>query len=340
MTPPFFYGGAEISTLTLAKKIERRRLGRCKFIGTYDNIHHNYSRLGEFSEKLHAEKIPFSIVDSVLSYEYFGMPCVMGSAARYLSLVEDELTRGPVGVFVTQLEFAAEALQLASSNDWPSALFVNDYLELGIESVRHSGPATISVYCSNFLRSRHEPPAGNRCVVLYPQFHEELYAVESVGECFTFINPLPLKGLELFRTMCELRPHLQFIAVQGWSREPPDIAAANVVVMAQQYDMRNVYSKSKALLVPSVCEEAFGRIVVEAAFSGIPSIASNIGGLCEAVGDGGILLPNDLDAWLDAIDSLLDREVYAELSMKALAHSEKFKVDWSEEFLRHLGQYP
>jgi glycosyltransferase involved in cell wall biosynthesis len=78
------------------------------------------------------------------------------------------------------------------------------------------------------------------------------------------------------------------------------------------------------LLVPSVWEEGFGMVAVEAQSCGIPVIASARGGLPESVGDGGVLIDDytDPSAWLRAIRGLLDDAgAYRALGEKALRHA-------------------
>ncbi len=64
--------------------------------------------------------------------------------------------------------------------------------------------------------------------------------------------------------------------------------------------MKQVYRSAKLILMPSMWEEAWGRVATEAQFSGIPVIASNRGGLPESVGPGGVLLDPDgpLEPWV------------------------------------------
>ena len=63
--------------------------------------------------------------------------------------------------------------------------------------------------------------------------------------------------------------------------------------------MADEYAEARILLVPSVWEEAWGRVVTEAQVNGIPVLASAIGGLPESVGPGGILVPpgSDIEVW-------------------------------------------
>ena len=60
--------------------------------------------------------------------------------------------------------------------------------------------------------------------------------------------------------------------------------------------------------MPSTYPEAWGRVAGEAQASGIPVIASAVGGLPEAVGDGGLLVDPSagVDAWLEAFALLWD----------------------------------
>lgn len=56
---------------------------------------------------------------------------------------------------------------------------------------------------------------------------------------------------------------------------------------------------------PSV-EEGFGQVVLEARAAGVPVVASGVGGLPEAVGEGGALVPvGDVAAWSDALSGAL-----------------------------------
>jgi glycosyltransferase involved in cell wall biosynthesis len=90
--------------------------------------------------------------------------------------------------------------------------------------------------------------------------------------------------------------------------------------------MTKIYGECKILLVPSVWEEAYGRVVTEAQISGIPVVASDRGGLPEAVGPGGILIGLDrpIDDWGAVVRKLWsDKECYAQLSVAAMAHAER-----------------
>lgn len=97
----------------------------------------------------------------------------------------------------------------------------------------------------------------------------------------------------------------------------------NVTLVPRTTDMAAIYARARILLVPSQWEEAFSRVVVEAQFSGIPALANQIGGLPEAVGNGGLLLPADAPPrhWAAALRRIWDDPAeHARLSRTARAH--------------------
>lgn len=100
----------------------------------------------------------------------------------------------------------------------------------------------------------------------------------------------------------------------------------NITFQRAVSDMKKVYSRAKILLAPSKWEEAYGRVASEVQMSGIPVIASNRGGLPEAVGSGGILLDpeGDINDWINAVRKLWsDDAYYKQISDAALAYSNR-----------------
>jgi glycosyltransferase involved in cell wall biosynthesis len=74
----------------------------------------------------------------------------------------------------------------------------------------------------------------------------------------------------------------------------------------------NLLQRARALVVPSLWYEPFGRVIIEAFAAGVPVIAGNIGGISEVVDEdrSGLLIPPRIEAaWLDALARLAsDRE--------------------------------
>jgi glycosyltransferase involved in cell wall biosynthesis len=171
--------------------------------------------------------------------------------------------------------------------------------------------------------------------ILYPIIDTERYITCSTREHITFINPVPTKGLELVLNIARKCRDYRFLFIEGWSLskiERSDLSEQlsnldNVIFMPPELNPKKIYSTTKLLLVPSQSPEAFGRVVIEAQANGIPVMATNIGGLPESVGSGGILF-NDKDIddiWIEKIRYVLERDdIYRQLSKSAILNANKY----------------
>jgi len=116
--------------------------------------------------------------------------------------------------------------------------------------------------------------------------------------------------------------------------------APNVVALAPVDDMREVYARTRVLLMPSAYE-SYGRTGLEAAASGIPAIAHPAAGIREALGDAAVFVGrDDFDAWEHAIRALDDEYEYARCSAAARARYDSLdpasELDALERALRAL----
>jgi glycosyltransferase involved in cell wall biosynthesis len=188
---------------------------------------------------------------------------------------------------------------------------------------------TDAVYFANsiFVARRVKALFGIEPKVVYPIVSRERYFVQRRGNSILFINPTAKKGVELALAMAAARPDLSFRFVESWPVSSVQIdhyraravKIPNIEWHPPQLDMRTMYDGTRLLIVPSVWEEAWGRVVLEAQTSGIPVIASDRGGLAESVGQGGLLIEDFQNpaAWLDALRKLDDANVYARFSEAA-----------------------
>ncbi len=103
-------------------------------------------------------------------------------------------------------------------------------------------------------------------------------------------------------------------------------------------EVADLFATASVVLVPSV-DEPFGLVALEAAASGIPVVASRAGGLPEAVGPGGLLLPSrDPTEWAAVIGGLLDDESHRiAFGAAGRAHAERFT--WGAAAASLLGIY-
>ena len=186
---------------------------------------------------------------------------------------------------------------------------------------------------SSFTANCFEKRYGIQPTVIHNIFDETAYRVDALGDRVVFINPVKKKGLEIALALARDNPMIPFLFVEGWPQGKKAFARLkdlvsefpNIELWRRQNDMRCVYAKARVVLVPSQCDEAWGRVVSEAHVSGIPVLASDRGGIPEALGNGGLLLPpDDVACWNSALRKVWDTpEYWAALSRAALAHADR-----------------
>lgn len=161
-----------------------------------------------------------------------------------------------------------------------------------------------------------EPPRG---IVIRPPIFPADYKTKP-GTCITLINLFEEKGSEIFYALAERFPRLKFLGVCGAYGEQDIRKMPNVEIIPHvaAHAMRDqVYARTRVLLMPS-SYESYGRAGVEAACSGIPTIATPTPGLLEALGDGGVFADRgDLDAWTAALAGLTTAKGWAAASARA-----------------------
>ena len=199
-------------------------------------------------------------------------------------------------------------------------------------------PQLLYLANSRFTASRLNETFGLEALVFPPFVRPDAYRTATTRDRVVFVCPHPGKGAELAFRLAESRPDLPFDFVESWdmrealrdSYQARARAAGNIRWKARVSDMRKVYGEAKLVLVPSVHEEAWGRLATEAHVSGIPVLASNRGGLPEAVGPGGVLVDHDapFSDWEQALARMWDdSSEYHRLSEAALQYSARKEMD-------------
>jgi surfactin synthase thioesterase subunit/glycosyltransferase involved in cell wall biosynthesis len=111
----------------------------------------------------------------------------------------------------------------------------------------------------------------------------------------TLVNPCAVKGIDIFLALADAFPETAFAAVPMWGTNQRDQAAlrarANVTVIEPADDIDTLLARTRVLLVPSLWAEARSRMVVEAMLRGVPVMASDVGGIPEAMMGVPYLLP-------------------------------------------------
>jgi hypothetical protein len=210
---------------------------------------------------------------------------------------------------------------------------------------------------------------GRHADVIHPPIYGSgPFARPSSGEQITMINPCAVKGVSIFLALAGELPDCTFAALPGWGTTAADrralVAHSNVTLLRNSQRIDDVLQNTRVLLVPSLWFEGFGLIVVEAMLRGIPTVASDAGGLQEAKLGTRFVIPvrpieryeavfddqglpraivpqQNLVPWREALKALLsDRIVYERESAAAREAAAHFVSDLRpsqlEEFLLAL----
>ena len=167
---------------------------------------------------------------------------------------------------------------------------------------------------SRFTAAAYRDRYGIDPVVLPPLIDPGQYRTAGNGSKVVMINPAREKGIDVALDVAELCPEIPFLIVESWGMSDQirdridriNAGGAQVTLHPSTSDMRTIYAEARILLAPSQWEEAWGRVASEAHVSGIPVLGSDRGGLPEAIGPGGLVVPHAASAehWAEALRSL------------------------------------
>lgn len=235
-------------------------------------------------------------------------------------------------IVIAHLENTMRAAALCELHRIPMVHLIHNTHEFTKGAFRR-GPTQLAVFNSNWMQqdfaefwsqvsSAPMPPT----IVVHPPVDSKVYATTH-GQRVTLINLTEDKGGKVFWRLAEAMPQTRFLAVTGAYGEqviPPRVPR-NVMLVRHQRpaDMAvKVYGETKILLMPSIYE-SYGRTAIEAAYSGIPTIAHPTPGLKEALGDAGTFVHrDDHDGWKSAIRYLSSPRGFSAASRRAKAHAE------------------
>lgn len=213
------------------------------------------------------------------------------------------------------------------------------------EAIRH---AKKIIAPSKHVAQYIETHLGRQATVFYPDVFGKPPFPDLGGydnPYITMINPCPWKGSSILINLAKHRPDLAFATVPTWGATPDLIetlkAIPNLTILPETPRIDEIFSKTRILIAPSMCQEAFGLVSPEALLRGIPVVASDIAGLKESTLGVATLLPveplpfsgpkegtdhtkfewvepfNPVEPWSAAIDDILkSREGYAERSKR------------------------
>ena len=90
--------------------------------------------------------------------------------------------------------------------------------------------------------------------------------------------------------------------------------ADHVEFMGNRRDIPELLSKADCLVLSTITQEAFGRVIIEAQAAGVPVVATRVGGVTEIIEHektGLLVLPKDIEAMADAVLRILNNPAFS-----------------------------
>lgn len=246
-----------------------------------------------------------------------------------IDLVQEHALADWCDIIITHLSWTQRALVLAGLHRKPVAHLIHN------RSLRQYGiiprPFDLAVFnCWSTYRGVSWPGPH---VVIDPLVDIAEYRTEP-GECITLINLNGNKGAGAFYALAENMPDRPFLGVVGAYGEQDIRSLPNVEIMDNTPDIVEVYGKTRILMMPSI-SESWGRTAIEAAASGIPTVASHAPGIVEALDYAGVFVHrDDLESWMIAIQATDDPAVYEARSEMARQRAEELY----SQFQSHIDE--
>ena len=244
--------------------------------------------------------------------EWQGIPIHTEKTANVDELIEN------CDVLVTHLD-RTRAVIRANAGRKPLVHLIHNDQQLRYHRVR---PRESSLVVANSRWIQKAIRWSGESIVVPPPVHADRYKTTR-GDAITLINLSEPKGARTFWQLARILPDRQFVGVIGGYGEQviPEHVPANVELVAHTPNIRDVYAKTRLLLMPS-SYESWGRVGIEAAASGIPTIAHPTPGLRESLGASGTFVDrDDIAGYVEAIWAFDNPENYRQKSEAALARS-------------------
>lgn len=187
-----------------------------------------------------------------------------------------------------------------------------------------NSPMSYPYVCSSFMQDIVYKVTNKKIPIINPSsgFSKKcnLKYLDRNPIYITQINIHKLKGGEIFLQLLDYFPNLHFMCVQteSFSEELDEkikkamSTRTNCVYSTHTSDIKEVYNKTKILLIPSLVDETFCRVCNEAIMNSIPIITSGYGNIKNMIENDEQFIadPNDINQWISKILHIYDNLNY------------------------------
>ena len=274
------------------------------------------------------------------------LPCsrheLASTAQEVLKIMYNRLRQEQTDVIVT-VEDDIIALLAASMLKIPGCHFLHSPAYMKTFKANHSAYTKFlqdkAVFVvSRYMQQKAQEILGIDTIVWYPVISLERYR-SSLGKekryAIGYYSGGKHKGDEIVNRLISKMPEHKFIVMGRCYTNQTGNDCSNLTYLGDTIDIKEFYGKIALLVVPSIGEEAFTRVSIEAAVNGIPVIANNVGGIPEAVGDSGVLIDVNLNERID-IDALADSYMY---HIKRLLNDSAIYEHYREKAFQRAGEF-
>lgn len=237
-------------------------------------------------------------------------------------------------LIISQLNFLRPLARYCTIADKPLLYLIHGVHASGLNSDNDieclRSPAVKGIVCvSQFLLDSIHPTLNYKAKVIYPRVPSKRFKTQSLNRRdIMFFNPIKSKGIDIVLQLSKDFQHEKFVIKETWGNALPctqkEIEARhNVTIEKIESDFSKIYCNCKLLLLPSQEAEGLGRGSVEASLNSVPILASNNGGIPEAVKINDFLIfdYSNYASWRNALEKLFDPTIFAIHCQKALENA-------------------
>lgn len=185
------------------------------------------------------------------------------------------------------------------------------------------GNASAIYLVSEFMQKVVKKITGHIFPIIHPIPNAPTVVAETSSKkatLITLINTHPLKGGKIFLKLVKAFPDYSFLAISSEGGEEISERLAsfkNCQVIPRTNNIKEIYGKTKILIISSLVDETYCRVAAEALLNRIPIITTGAGHIKNITGDAA-LYPSSTAEWKQALASLMeDKGLYKNLRAKA-----------------------